>query len=281
MMTPLGFDYYRPNTVYEATQVFTYLDNCLKEPLYFGGGTEIITFGRTQNIHTKAVIDLKSIPECHVLDFSGDKLIIGACVSLTKIIDSQVFPLLGKTCAGIADHTSRGKITIGGNVCGRIIYHEAILPLFLTDCMVVIAGVHGWRDIPIWQVFEKQLRLNRSEFIVQFIMDRSYLRLPFAHVKKTRNAKIEYPLVSVAAVKTVGRIRIAFSGVCSFPFRSLKMEESLNREDLPYVERIRSALANVPAPLLDDLAGTSEYRRFVLSGVLMNLLETQDEVDDV
>ena len=280
-MIPLDFDYYRPNTIYEATQVFANLDNCLKEPLYFGGGTEIITFARTQNIHTKAVVDLKSIPECQVLDFSGNKLIIGACVSLTKIIDSQVFPLLGKTCAGIADHTARGKITIGGNICGRIIYHEAILPLFLTDCMVVIAGVHGWRNIPIWQVFDKQLLLNKGEFIVRFVIDRSYLRLPFAHVKKTRVAKIDYPLVSVATVKTVGRIRIAFSGVCSFPFRSLKMEEYLNREDLSYAERIRSAIASIPAPLLDNLAGTSEYRCFVLSEILMNMLETQDEVDDV
>ena len=280
-MIPFDFDYYRPDTVHEAIHLFAQLDYCLKDPLYFGGGTEIITMARTNNIHTQAVIDLKAIPECHAMDFSGNSLIIGACVSLTRIADSGLFPLLGKTCAGIADHTAQGKITIGGNVCGRIIYHEAILPLFLTDCMVVIAGEYGWRQMPVWQVFDKELHLNRGEFIVQFVIDRSYLQLPYVHVKRTRNAKIDYPLVSMAAIKTEGRISVAFSGVCSFPFRSLEVEEYLNEQDLSYADRVRNAIASIPAPLLDNLAGTSAYRRFVLSGILMNMLETQNEVGDV
>lgn len=280
-MIPFDFDYYRPDTVHEASQLFAHLDSGQKDPLYFGGGTEIITFARNQSIHTKAVIDLKAIPECHAMDFSGGRLIIGACVSLTRVADSGLFPLLGKSCTGIADHTAQGKITIGGNVCGRIIYHEALLPLLLTDCTVVTASQHGLRQVPIWRIFDKQLRLSRGEFIVRFIIDKSYLQLPYIHVKRTRIAKIDYPLVSMAAINTDGRIRVAFSGLCSFPFRSPELEEDLNEEDLPYAARVRNAIANIPAPLLNNQAGTPEYRRFVLSAILMNTLETHNEVDYV
>jgi CO/xanthine dehydrogenase FAD-binding subunit len=278
---PFDFDYYRPDTINEATRLFAHLDDCRKDPLYFGGGTEIITFARTQDIYTKAIIDLKAIPECNVMDFSGDGLIIGACVSLTRIADSGFFPLLGKVCTGIADHTVQGKITIGGNICGRIIYHEAILPLFLTDCTVIVVGKCGWRQLLVWEVFDKKLHLNEGEFIVQFVIDRSDLRLPYFHIKRTRSAKGGYPLISMAAIKVGGRIRVAFSGLCSFPFRSLEMEEYLNEENLSYTDRVRNAIASIPAPLLDDQAGTSEYRRFVLYGILMKILKTQNEVGDV
>lgn len=280
-MIPFDFDYYRPDTVHEAVRLFAHLDDCQKDPLYFGGGTEIITFARSQNIRTKAVIDLKAIRECNVMDFSGNNLIVGACASLTRIADSGVFPLLGKACTGIADHTAQGKITIGGNVCGRIIYHEALLPLFLTDCTVAVAGQYGWRQSPVRKVFDKQLHLNRGEFIIQFVIDRSYLQVPYVHVKRTRSAKGDYPLITMAAIRAGGRIRVAFSGLCSFPFRSLEMEEYLNEESLSYAGRVRNAISGIPAPLLDNQAGTAEYRRFVLSGILMNMLETLNEVGDV
>lgn len=57
-MIPFDFDYYRPDTIDEAVQLFRLLDSQGKSPLYFGGGSEIISMARVHNIHTKAVIDL-------------------------------------------------------------------------------------------------------------------------------------------------------------------------------------------------------------------------------
>lgn len=272
-MIPFDFDYYRPDTVWEAVQLFECLDGCQKSPLYYSGGTEIITSSRLRTIHAEAVIDIKAIPECQALGFAGSDLVIGAAVPLTGITGSRLFPLLGKTCARIADHTAQGKITLGGNVCGRIIYREALLPLLLTDCRVVVAGGRGFRQAPIGRVFDRQMLLDRGEFIIQFLIDKSCLEMPHMHIKRTANEKIDYPLVTVTAINHCGYVKTAFSGLCSFPFRSREMEEALNAADLPVPQRVREALANLPAPLLDNVAGTPAYRRFVLSDVLTCLLE--------
>ena len=58
--------------------------------------------------------------------------------SLNKITDSKLFPLLGQTVKQIADHTSRNKITIGGNMNSELIYTESVLPLLLVDAKVKI-----------------------------------------------------------------------------------------------------------------------------------------------
>ncbi len=277
-MIPFDFDYYRPDTLEEAVQLFFYLERRGKSPLYFGGGTEIITFARSQSIHTQAVIDLKAIPQCQEVGFSDNYLVLGACVSLTRIADFQSFSLLGKACKGIADHTAQGKISLGGNICGKIIYHEALLPLLVTNSLAVIAGEHGQRQIPIEKVFHRQLLLNKGECIVQFLVEKDYLSLPNAHVKKTRSAKIDYPLLSLAAIRKDEQIRFAVSGVCSFPFRSAIMEDYLNEEGIPYEYRVKNALDHLPAPLLDNASGKPDYRRFVLFTTLLHMLKNQYEV---
>jgi len=82
-MIPFDFDYYRPDTVGEAAEIYSRLDSQGKEPLYYGGGSEIISLARVNNIRTKAVIDLKAIPECNILEFREDRLLIGSSVTLS------------------------------------------------------------------------------------------------------------------------------------------------------------------------------------------------------
>jgi len=123
------FEYYKPEFLEEALEIYRVLESEGKKPVYYGGGTEIITMARVNNFFTKAVIDIKGIPECRKMEFEGDQLVIGAGVTLTDIGESGLFPMLGAAGGRIADHSVQGKITLGGNIAGTIIYHEAILPL--------------------------------------------------------------------------------------------------------------------------------------------------------
>ncbi|PKM45482.1 MAG: xanthine dehydrogenase [Firmicutes bacterium HGW-Firmicutes-8] len=276
-MIPFDFDYYKPDTVQEAVQTYKELDSQGKQPLYYGGGTEIITMARAQNIFTKAVIDIKGIPECYVLEFQNEQLVIGSAVTLTMISESKMFPLLGRTGARVADHTAQGKITLGGNIGGTIVYRESVLPLLLSDSQVVVAGVNGQNQVPIYEAFNEKLRLNKGEFIVQVITDKVYTTLPHVHIKKTKIEKIDYPLITVAAVKKDDRIRIAFSGLCAFPFRSLKVEDCLNDKNSEWEIRVNNVISNLPAPVLSDISGTDKYREFVLRGTLLNTLTRLEE----
>ncbi len=270
-MIPMKFDYYRPDTVSEAVKIYGQLDSEGKRPLYYGGGSEIISMARMNNLDMGAVIDLKGIPECRELKTDGDHLVIGSSVTLSDITEADLFPLLSKACGRIADHTMQCKITVGGNICGTIIYKEALLPLLLSDCTVLIAGAGHLKKVSVHRLFHQGLNLSPGEFIVQFLVEKKYAALPYFHIKKTKNEKIDYPLISLCAVLEEGSFKLALSGLCGFPFRSVRMETELNRRDVSPEERVRNAVNLMPGPVLNDVSGSDRYRLFVLKNTLMNL----------
>ncbi|CAM3002981.1 FAD binding domain-containing protein [Paenibacillus sediminis] len=271
-MIPFNFEYYEPSTIQEAVHLFKVLDDQGKHPLYYSGGTEIITLGRINEIYTGAVIDIKNIPECSTLAIHNEKLILGCALTLSELHDSGLFPLLGETGAGVADRTSRNKITLGGNICSQIIYREAVLPLLLTDSEVRIAGPGGMQQVPINQIFNQKLQLRKGELFVQSITDTSYIHMPYTAVKKRKVSAIDYPLVTIAAIRTNSMIRLAFSGVCSFPFRSQMIEEIINRHQIPLQSRVEEAVNHLPAPILDDIKGSAAYREFVFKNTLFDTI---------
>lgn len=276
-MIPFQFDYYRPDTISEAVKLYGQLDSEGKKPLYYGGGSEIISMSRVNNLRTGAVIDLKSVPECCELKTDGDHLVIGSSVTLSAITEANLFPLLSRACGRIADHTMQCKITVGGNVCGTIIYKEALLPLLLSDCTVLVAGAGHLKKVSVHHLFNQRLNLFPGEFIVQFLVEKKYAALPYFHIKKTKNEKIDYPLISLSAVVVEGQLKLALSGLCEFPFRSVKLEAELNRKGAPMEERIRNATELLPAPVLNDVSGSDRYRMFVLKNTLMNLEKELEE----
>lgn len=125
-MIPFDFEYYRPNSITEALQLYSKLYQEGKTPIYYNGGTEIITLGRLGNLSLKSVIDIKEIPECNVLGRYQRYVVLGSALTLTHVSDSNVFPLLSKTASRVADRTARNKITLGGNIAGEICYREAV-----------------------------------------------------------------------------------------------------------------------------------------------------------
>lgn len=272
-MIPFEFEYYKPSTISEAIEQFFLIHNRGGHVIYYSGGTEFITFARVNKITADAVIDLKGIPECTVLERQQDELVIGTAVTLNHIIESNLFPFLGGTVKQIADHTSRNKITIGGNMNSRLMYREGILPLIVADAKVRIAGQKGEKVVPLTTIFDQELKMDTGTFIVQILVDALYINLPFVSLKKTRMTKVGYPLVSLAALTKDNKIQAAFSGICAYPFRLIEIEDLLNDSTFSINERISQVVATLPSPIVDDIQGSAEYREFVLKNVLYDALD--------
>lgn len=280
-MISYDFEYYKPTTIEEATKLFRSLDKKGKNPIYFSGGTELITLGRVNKIVTGAAIDLKGIPDCLILKKDENKITMGAAQALTKIREKNLFPFLSKAIVEIADHTARNKITLGGNICANIIYREAVLPLLLTNSKAVIATDNGLTQVPINEIFNQKLKLEKGEFLVQVITEQCETELPFLSVKKRRHWDVGYPLITVAALKKKEKIKVAYSGLCAFPFRNKQMDECLNNQQLSKEKRIEEAIQKISAAILHDVHGSSEYRLFVLKNVLHDVLDTLEGARNV
>ena len=124
-MIPFSFAYVAPDTLREAADAYVDFAGRGLKPLYFSGGTEIITMGRVDSLRFDAVIDLKGIPETRGFGGTDASVSIGAAETLNGVACWNGFPLLTKCCQRIADHTAQCKITLGGNVAGTVIYREA------------------------------------------------------------------------------------------------------------------------------------------------------------
>lgn len=275
-MIPFDFSYFRPDSLEEAFELYLNLRKLNKKPLYYSGGTEIITMGRMNDIYTEAVIDIKGIPECNRFEVRDNELIIGAAVPLTCISESGLFPLLGETSKLPADHTARNKITLGGNVCGKIVYREAVLGHLVAESKVMVYGKKGKRILPINKIFDRQIQLKDGELLVQFITKMSAAKLPYICMKRRRQGKVGYPSVSMAALKKGNNIRMTFSGICNFPFRSLEMEKFINDRSFPLEIRVEQAISHLPAPIFENVEGSAEYKKFVLANMLDTTLKTLD-----
>lgn len=277
-MISFDFAYYKPGSLQEAVELYAHLQRQGKKPLYYAGGTEIITFARLDQIETDAVIDIKGIPEMHVCQRHQDHLAFGAAVPLTKLEEANLFPLLRRCAGRVADHTTRNSVTLGGNICGQIFYREAVLPFLLTESVFVTAGTNGVRHLPVQQAFRGQIVLEPGELLVQVLTDARDAALPSFHVKKTKLEEIDYPLVTVAALIKGDRVCVALSGLCAFPFRAWEMEEALNQPSVPWEQRIYQAMRSLPGPILHDIRGSAEYRAFVLQHALREAFEALEGV---
>ncbi|HRY13809.1 MAG TPA: FAD binding domain-containing protein [Syntrophomonadaceae bacterium] len=273
-MMPFDFEYHHPLTIQEAVTTFARLDMSGKTPKYYGGGTELISMARMNNLSFGSVVDIKDVPECKVLQLDNENLTLGSALTLTQIHENNTFPLLSQSGARVADHTIQNKITLGGNLCGTIIYKETLLPLLLTDSELVLADPSGMRTVKIGDVYRERIELNPFEFIVQVKIPAKYLGVPYFHLKRTKQDKITYPLVTVCALQADNQIRLAFSGLCHFPFRSKEMEKVVNDKSMPMDARIDWAVNCIPTETLDDIEGSFSFRQFVVKIMLYDIINS-------
>lgn len=125
-MIPYEVAYTRVETPEEAVAVWNDAVGAGEKPVFFGGGTEIVTLARENKLKVDRVIDYKRIPEARQIPSggtagaAGDRLVWGSALRLSEVTDGGRCGLLSRCCAGIADRTVRNSITLGGNICGML-----------------------------------------------------------------------------------------------------------------------------------------------------------------
>ncbi|MFC4619972.1 FAD binding domain-containing protein [Camelliibacillus cellulosilyticus] len=275
-MIPSDFVYFKPKSFEEALVVYYRIAAAGGAPYFYGGGTDIISLARRNKIRPDVVIDIKGIPECRQFYTDQDRIIIGAATVLNRIVTSAAYPLLSTVCREIADHTNRNRITLGGALCGGRVYKEAALPFLLGDGEALIADSAGIHRVSAKMLLNGKARWPSNVLLLQLFIERDAVRAPYFFKKRTRNSKVDYPLVSVAGLQKDGKARIAVSGVCPYPFRSEAMEEVLNDSNLSPPTRARHALEHLPGAVLNDFRGSAEYRLFVLEDLLLRVMAHEE-----
>jgi CO/xanthine dehydrogenase FAD-binding subunit len=275
-MIPFNFEYYQPSTLAEAVELYTTLEDDQKKPLYYSGGTEILSFGRHGKLLFGAVIDIKKIEEMKVFQVENDKLLVGAGISLSVLADQNLYPLLARVSRAVADRTIRNRLTLGGNICSRLPYREAVLPFLLAETEAFVVGPNGSRSEPLSALFDKRLRLAPGELLVQLSLSEKHGQLKARAKRREKHGPVNYPLLHTVAAFNSGFLSVAVSGLCAFPFRSADIEKALNDNSLSLQDRVDQAVALLPADIRSDDLASAEYREALWRQDLTEMIEEME-----
>ncbi len=275
-MIAADIHYLRPDTAEEAVDAWSRHEGAR----YLAGGTEITTSARrTAAYDLRACIDIKRIHEANVHELCGDCLCLGAALSLSDVAEGDAFPLLNATLRGIADHTVRNRLTLGGNVAGLLPYREAVLPLLLADASVlsIVPGTPGAqavrRERKLRECFDKRLILAPGELILSFCMPIEAPEWHWSHHRKTRTGPVDYPLVTTCMVHDGDSIHLAIAGVHPYPVRSDAADAALTQGKGPGDEAAIQAAAEAFGPPRADSRASAEYRAALLENMIRTSLE--------
>lgn len=280
-MISYDFEYFRPKTYQEAIEIFKTKLNNGENPVYYSGGTETVTYARNKVINTGAVIDIKSIEEANVFSEEGDKIIYGAALDLNNIIEKTKYNLMSQVCRKIADHTVRNRLTLGGNICGRLFYKESVLPIMLADGTLVIAGEDGIRRQGIMEGFNKRILLKPGEILLQVEINKKNIDYPSINIRKEKKGEIDYPLFHIAALKSEDKVRYAISGLCPFPFRSVEIENILNDKNIEDKLKVQEVMKIIPTNIIDDIYGSREFRKYLFENDLLDIIKRMEDYNGI
>lgn len=255
-MIPFDLEYLRPESLEEALAAWS------EKPvtsLYYAGGTDIVPGCRKGEYRPERLIDLKALPELRAMGEGGAGLYFGAALSLTELAGQTLFPLLAGAARGVADRTVRNRLTLGGNVVGRLPWREALLPFLAADGLAHLAyrdeeGILRRRELPLRKLQEKRLRLAAGEILLGMSVTKEAAAAPSHRERIEGGSRVDYPLVALCALYRSGSMAVAVSGSFDYPVWMEGGAEELRVESFP---RLRS-----------DTRGSAEYRAALLADAL-------------
>jgi CO/xanthine dehydrogenase FAD-binding subunit len=232
-MIAFEFDFERPGTPQAAFERWNEAVKHKQTPLYYSGGTEIVTGMRKGTIKADLLIDLKSIETYTSLGegkspMTKGALWLGGGVTLGEL--ARIWPetLLSEVAGGIADHSVRNTLTLGGNVCGRLAYREICLALLTLEADVVLFGAGGYVRKALAEVFHKRLDLEPGQILMGFELNVETLYVcRYFRRRRQKQNQIDYPICHTVVVRHGDRFRAAVSGVSPYVWYGDKTSDTL------------------------------------------------------
>jgi len=280
------FAYHRPKDLAAALEI---LRRYGKNAAILAGGTDLLVSlkeaGLKEGLRApEALVDLKAIGEFHRLEVRAGALVVGASVTFTELIESDVvrreLPLLWECSHSMASTGVRNRATLAGNICSAVPSLDGAPALLAYEATVMVEGIAGTREIPIgeWFLGPKQTGLHAGELV-------SAIRIPlpdrphgacYAKLGRYRGEDLAQVGVGVVALERC-EYRVAFCAVGPVPSRARKIEACLNGRPLSE-ETLRAAQDLVAAEIrpITDIRASKEYRLHMAKIMLARALAAAD-----
>ena len=266
-MKPAQFQYHKPQTISEAIQLLSHLENAR----LLAGGQTLVPMLNFRVSAFDNIVDLGCIPELSTINENVDSLDIGSMVTQRMLEYSSLvkekLPLLSHAIKYVGHRQTRNRGTIGGSLCHLDPSAEIPLVALTLRASVEIAGPEGSRDAVISDFIEDMLTpaISEHELVVKIKFPLRYMWNGWAFTEFSRR-KGDFAIVAIACVMEMGTngevkdLVLAAGGLCEVPFRLEKIEDAIRGKKLN-----QSLLASIfengfSFDALDDVFAPSWYR---------------------
>ncbi|MFC2140060.1 FAD binding domain-containing protein, partial [Bacteroidota bacterium] len=161
------FDYFKPKSITEAID-FLSKNN---KAAVLAGGTDLVNNIREEIDSPDVVVDIKGLDELNKLTFTDNVLSIGALVSFTDLIESEIildhFPLIMEISKTVGSVGIRNRATLVGNICSSVPCMDSGPLLRVYDGEITTIVQSGERKIPAedWFVAPKESAIKPGELV--------------------------------------------------------------------------------------------------------------------
>ena len=273
MPVPREFEYVKPATLEDALAL---LAEHGERARLLAGGTDLCLKIKEAAETPEMVIDIKGLQELAVLDYTQSHLHIGAAVTFTRLIESQLvreqFPLLGDASATVGSVGIRNRATMGGNICSAVPSLDSGPALLVYEATAHVKSRKGERRVPLleWFVGPKRSALQPDELLTAISVPTLSKKAGACYVKLGRYAGEDLAQAGVGVLALEGHeYRVAFCAVGPVPTRARKIEALLHGKELTeaLLKEAKTLVAEEISPIT-DIRSSKEYRTLMIKVML-------------
>ena len=251
------------------------------------GGTDLLVELKSASHAPRMIVDISRATDLKNIALTDEGLSIGALVTHTEIMDSQLiretFPALADAAHTIGAVQTRNLGTLGGNLVTCVPSMDSGPTLIALEALVTIAGPEGRRQMPLTALFvgPRKTALKPTELLVEIIIPCRNLGKPAHFLKSGLRKGQALALVNVAASlwvdkkkNTFAEPRIALGAVAPVVMRATQAEAYLEgRAVTPEAMAEAGRIAAGEARPISDFRASAGYRRDLIAVLTKRALE--------
>ena len=168
---------YKPKTLKEALEL-----RAAEKVTPYAGGTDLMVKKKEGEIY----LFLDAVDELREIKDDGEYIRIGAGVTFTQALESELIPPLMKAAVSqIAAPAIRNAGTFGGNLGNGSDKADSVLAEFALDASIRLVSVKGERMIPVedFSLRKGITALRSDELIAEILLPRDKCALPYYYKK--------------------------------------------------------------------------------------------------
>lgn len=267
-MVPSAFEYHRPTSLAEATQLLASHD----EAKILAGGHSLLPIMKLRLATPSVVIDIGRLDELRGIQESDGAIVIGANATHydceTSLLLQQRCPLLAETAAAIGDVQVRNVGTIGGSVAHADPAADWPAAILAVNAEITLAKTDGTRIVRAADFFVDLLMtaIEDDEILTQIRVAPNPPRTGGAYLKVPQPAS-GFALAGVAAQVTLGsdntieHVAVGITGIDNTAYRASATEAALRGQAATESAISQAATqATDGAEALEDIHASAEYR---------------------